>query len=326
MQYKKFGRSDEQVSLLGYGAWGIGKTMWIGADDQESKKSLHSAIEKGVNLFDSALVYGNGHSERLIGEVEKESGKELFITSKIPSKKFEWPAHESSSLQESFPKDHIIQSTERSLRNLKRDYLDLQQFHVWNDAWADQDEWKEAIEQLKKDGKVRFFGISINDHQPENGIETGKTGYIDSYQVIFNIFDQSPADQLLPFCAENSISVIARVPFDEGGLTGSITPETEFPPRDWRNNYFRGDRKTEVFNRVNSIWEDAQQENKTIAEAALRYLISFDEVTTVIPGMRREKNLLENVQNVDKGPLSEELMEQLKKHRWVRNYYCRKIG
>ena len=321
MKYNKFARSEENVSLLGYGAWGIGKTMWIGAEDQESKKSLHRAIEKGVNFFDSALVYGNGHSDKLLGEVEKEAGKELFITSKIPSKKFEWPAKDSSTLAESFPKEHIIKSTERSLRNLNREYLDLQQFHVWNDNWAGEDEWKEAIEHLKKEGKVRFFGISINDHQPENGIETGKTGYIDSYQVIFNLFDQSPADKLLLFCKENDIAIIARVPFDEGGLTGSITPETEFPPKDWRNNYFRGERKQEVFDRVNKISEDVQGETDSLAEAALRYLISFDEVTTVIPGMRREKNLLENAQSVEKGPLSEDLMEKLKTHRWVRNFY-----
>ena len=321
MQYKKFARSEEMVSILGYGTWGIGKTLWIGADDKESKKSLRRAIEEVCTCIGSALVYGNGHSEKLLGEIEKESGKQLFITSKIPSKKFEWPAHESSLLSESFPKEHIIKSTERSLKILNREYIDLQQFHVWNDNWTEEDEWKEAIEQLKKEGKVRFFGISINDHQPENGIEAGKTGYIDSFQVIFNIFDQSPADKLLPFCMDNNISIIARVPFDEGGLTGSITPDTEFPAHDWRNNYFSGDRKAEIFSRVNAIWEDVQQEAGTIAEAALRYLISFKEVTTVIPGMRKEKNLIANVQSVAKDPLSEDLLEKLKKHRWVRNYY-----
>lgn len=321
MKYKKFAGSEEEVSLLGFGAWGIGKTMWIGAEDSESKKALHRAIEEGVNLFDSALVYGNGHSEKLIGEVEKESGKKLFITSKIPSKKFEWPAHDNSRLADSFPKDHIIRMTEKSLRNLGRDYLDLQQFHVWNDKWAGEDEWKEAVEQLKKDGKVRFFGISINDHQPENGIETGKTGLIDSYQVIFNIFDQSPADKLIPFCKENDIAIIARVPFDEGGLTGAITPETEFPPRDWRNNYFRSDRKQQVFDRVQKIWADGQNEADSLADLALRYLTSFDAVTSIIPGMRREKNLIANVQSINKGSLSSELLEKLKSHRWIRNYY-----
>ncbi len=321
MHYKNFARSEEKVSLLGYGAWGIGKTMWIGADDAESKRSLHRAIEAGVNLFDSALVYGNGHSEKLIGEVEKESGQKLFITSKIPSAKFEWPARDSSTLTDSFPADHIIRSTEQSLKNLKRDYLDLQQFHVWNDRWAGQDEWINAIEKLKRDGKVRFFGISINDHQPDNGIEAGKTGMIDCYQVIFNIFDQSPTDTLFGFCEKNQISVLARVPLDEGGLTGTISQETKFPPKDWRNSYFRGDRRKQIAERVAAIWEDVNDELESVVEAALRYVISFPAVTSVIPGMRTEKHLLANVQYIDRGPLSPAILTKLKKHRWIRDFY-----
>jgi len=322
MEYKKFSKSDTEISRIGYGAWGIGKSMWIGADDTESKKVLHKAIDLGMNFFDSALVYGMGHSERLLGAVEKEAGKDLFITSKIPSKRFEWPAKDSSTLKESFPVDHIISTTEKSLRNLNRDHIDLQQFHVWNDQWAEQDEWKEAIYRLKKDGKVRFFGISINDHQPENGMLAGETGLIDSFQVIFNIFDQSPVDKLLPFCLEKSISVIARVPFDEGALTGNITPDTEFPPKDFRNQYFKDDRKQQVWDRVQEIEKVSASETDSLAEAALRYLISFDAVTTVIPGMRKERNLLANVQAVAKGSLSEKLMEDLKAFRWERNFYA----
>ncbi|MGD9900149.1 MAG: aldo/keto reductase [Calditrichaceae bacterium] len=321
MEYKKFARSSTEVSRLGFGAWGIGRSMWVGAEDKESKKVLRRAIEEGINFFDSALVYGMGHSEKLIGEVEKESGKELFVTSKIPSKKMEWPAKDESLLKDSFSKNYIIETTEKSLKNLNRDYLDLQQFHVWNDRWAEQDEWKEAVLKLKKDGKVRFFGISINDHQPENGIEAGKTGLIDSYQVIFNIFDQSPTEKLLPFCLENNISAIARVPFDEGALTGNINPDSIFPKKDFRNRYFRDDRKQQVWDRVQKIMEDTGNETGSIAEAALRYIISFGAVTTVIPGMRKEKNLLSNVESVGKGVLSADLLERLIKHRWDRNFY-----
>jgi aryl-alcohol dehydrogenase-like predicted oxidoreductase len=322
MVYKNFAKPDEEVSLLGFGCWGIGKSMWIGAEDSESKKALHKAIEQGVTLFDTAYVYGVGHSEKLVGEAEKESGKKLFIASKVPSKKYEWPAKDSSLFLESFPKNHIIEMTEKSLRNLKRDYLDLQQFHVWNDKWAHEDEWKEAIYQLKKDGKVRFFGISINDHQPWNGIEAGKTGLIDSFQVIFNIFDQSPTDELFSFCEENKIAVLARVPFDEGSLTGNITPDTIFPEEDWRNNYFRGDRKKEIHTRVQNIFEDVKNETENVAEAALRYITSFNAVTSVIPGMRSEKNLLANCKAVEKGKLSEAALEKLKAHRWIRNFYA----
>jgi aryl-alcohol dehydrogenase-like predicted oxidoreductase len=321
MEYRSFAKSDEKVSRLGFGAWGIGKSMWIGAEDKESKKVLRKAIDNGINFFDSALVYGMGHSERLVGDAERESGKTLFITSKIPPKNYQWPARKGTELTAAFPASHIISMTERSLRNLKRDYIDLQQFHVWNDEWADQDEWKEAIQKLKEDGKVRYFGISINDHQPENGIEAGKTGMIDAFQVIFNIFDQSPADKLLPFCQENQISVIARVPFDEGSLTGAVTPETVFPEKDFRNNYFKGDRKQQVWERVQKIQADVNDETVSLAEAALRYVISFDAITTVIPGMRKEKNLVSNLASIEKGKLSDNLLEQLKTHRWVRSFY-----
>ena len=321
MKYKPFARSDEKVSLLGYGAWGIGQSIWIGAEDKESKKSLHLAIENGVNFFDSALAYGNGHSEKLLGTVEKESGKKLFITSKIPSKRFEWPAREESTLQESFPKEHIIRMTEKSLKNLNREYIDLQQFHVWNDRWADNDEWKEAIDELKQQGKVRYFGISINDHQPENGILAGKTGYIDSFQVIFNLFDQSPIDKLFSFCEEQKMAIIARVPLDVGALTGNIKPDTDFPHGDFRNNYFRGDRKQQVWERVQKIQEDVKNETDSIVEAALRFTISYPAVTTVIPGMRNSKHLQSNTDIINKGPLPDTLLQELHKHRWVRNFY-----
>lgn len=321
MENRKFAKSDKEISLLGFGCWGIGKSMWIGADDTESKKALHRAIDEGINFFDTALVYGMGHSEKLVGEIEKESGKKLFVASKVPPENMEWPAADSSTIKETFSKNYIIKRTEQSLKNLNRDHIDLMQFHVWNDKWTAKDEWKEAVTKLKKEGKVRFWGISINDHQPENGIEAGKTGLIDSFQVIFNIFDQKPAEQLFPFCKKHNIGIIVRVPFDEGALTGNIGPHTSFPVGDFRNNYFRGNRKMEVKLRVDNIWNDVKNEVESMAEAALRYIISFDAVTSVIPGMRKEKNLLANIASVKKGPLSAELLRELKVHKWYRNFY-----
>ncbi len=320
MKYKTW-KDGKEVSVLGFGTWGIGGTMWIGAEDTESKKILHQAMENGINFFDTALVYGNGHSEVLLGEAEREFGKPVFIASKLPSKKMEWPAWEHSLAKDSFPADHIIKMTEKSLHNLKRDYLDLQQFHVWNDKWAADDEWKTAVRNLKEQGKVRSFGISINDHQPWNGIETAKSGLIDSFQVIFNIFDQSPLDALFPFCLENDVKIIVRVPFDEGGLTGTIHPGSVFPQHDWRNNYFRGERKQQVAERVALIDEDIRGECANIAEAALRYIISFEAVTTVIPGMRREKSLHANLDSISKGVLPKEVLEKMPAHRWDRNFY-----
>jgi aryl-alcohol dehydrogenase-like predicted oxidoreductase len=321
METRKFAKSEEKLSLLGFGCWGIGKSLWIGADDAESKRALRRAIDEGVNFFDTALAYGAGHSETLVGEAERESGKKIYIASKVPPKNMEWPATDESTLKEVFPKDYIIKKTEQSLKNLNRDHIDLMQFHAWNDKWSKQDEWKEAVNKLKKEGKVRYWGISINDHQPENGIEAGRTGLIDSFQVIFNIFDQKPAERLFPFCKKNNISIIARVPFDEGALTGNIGPNTDFPIGDFRNNYFRGTRKMEVKLRVDSIMSDAKNEVGSMAEAALRYVISFDAVTSVIPGMRKENNLLANIASVNKGALSADLLRELKTHKWNRNFY-----
>jgi aryl-alcohol dehydrogenase-like predicted oxidoreductase len=321
MKMNSFAKSDKLISLLGFGCWGIGKSDWVGADDKESKKVLIKALEEGINFFDTALAYGNGHSEKLVGEAEKESGKEMFIATKIPSKKREWPASKFSTLEESYPMDYIIKQTEQSLKNLKRDYIDLQQFHVWNDKWADHEDWKCAIEKLKEDGKVRFFGISMNDHQPENGMKAAKTGLIDSFQVIFNIFEQKPIEKLFPFAEKNKISIIARVPFDEGALTGNIDPSTTFPLGDWRSNYFRERRKTDVKRRVDKIWGDVKDECSSSAEAALRYIISFNAVTSVIPGMRKEKNLCANLKSVSKGPLPNGLKDRLRIHRWDKNFY-----
>lgn len=321
MELKNFRDGSTRVSRLGFGCWGIGKAMWVGAEDGESKRTLYRAIDQGVTLFDTALVYGDGHSEQLVGEVARAASQELFIATKLPSKKMEWPANDASRLHESFPKAYIIEQTEKSLKNLGRDYIDLQQFHVWNDAWADEDDWKEAVTQLKKDGKVRYFGISMNDHQPTNGIKAGKTGLIDCYQVIFNIFDQSPLDALLPFCEKENIAVLARVPLDEGGLTGNITPDTTFPEGDWRNYYFRENRKQLIMECVEKIKADIQGCCETVSEAALRFIISSPAVTSVIPGMRSEKNLLANVQAINKGALPPEVHKKLFSHRWIRNYY-----
>ncbi len=321
MKMKRFKRSGNDISLLGFGCWGIGQSEWMGAEDKGSKIALRRAIDEGINFFDTALAYGNGHSEMLVGEAEKESGKEIFIATKIPSKKREWPAGDHSTLEESFPKKYIIETTEKSLKNLKRDHIDLQQFHVWNDKWADQDEWKEAVEKLKKDGKVLYWGISVNDYEPENGIKTAKSGFIDSFQVIFNIFEQKPEEKLFSFCRNKEINIIARVPFDEGALTGNVRHDSEFPVGDFRNDYFRGKRKIDVQERTGKIWEDVKSETGSLAEAALRFIISFKEVTCVIPGMRKENNLLDNIKSINKGPLSKQLLEILKVHKWNKNFY-----
>lgn len=321
MRYRPFGKTGITVSEIGYGAWGIGGAMWQGATDVESLRALHKAIDLGVNFIDTALVYGDGHSEGLVGRLVKERKERIYVATKVPPKNGQWPARNGVSLNETFPRDYIIKKTEQSLKNLNLDFVDILQFHVWDDGWTDQGEWFDAIGKLKEEGKIRNFGVSINDHQPENALKLAATGKVDTFQVIYNVFDQSPQDKLFPFCQEKNIGVIVRVPLDEGGLGGSITPDTVFPTGDFRNNYFKGDRKQQIVDRVSKLMHISSAEARSVAELALRFTLSHSAVSTVIPGMRSTKNVEANCVVSDGRPLSANLLTELKNHRWVRDFY-----
>ncbi|MEW6637502.1 MAG: aldo/keto reductase, partial [Actinomycetota bacterium] len=270
---------------------------------------------------DTALGYGDGHSERLVGRVVRGREETVYVATKIPPKNMTWPAPPGLHPDETFPADHVRECTERSLKNLGLEAIDVQQFHVWSDEWVGQGDWQEAVEDLKREGKIRFFGVSINDHQPENAIRLIETGVVDTVQVIYNIFDQSPEDRLFPACQEHDVGVIVRVPFDEGSLTGRITPETTFEEGDFRNRYFRGDRKREVHERVRAMASDLGVGVEEMAGVALRYVLSHPAVSTVIPGMRSVRNVERNVAVADGKGLPEGQVERLKAHRWVRNFY-----
>jgi aryl-alcohol dehydrogenase-like predicted oxidoreductase len=321
MKYRKLGRTGLEVSELGYGAWGISKVAWIGADDDESLRALDDAIEHGVNFIDTALGYGNGHSEMLVGRAVRQAEGSVLVASKIPPKNSQWPARAGVPAQEAYPADWVVECTERSLANLGLETIDVQQFHVWSDEWVGKGDWAEAIERLRAEGKIRYFGISINDHQAANAVKLVGSGLVDTVQVIYNIFDQSPADQLFAAVQAANVGVIVRVPFDEGGLTGKVTPETEFPTEDFRNNYFGGDRKEQVWERVQAIAKDLGVPVQKLPEIALRFCISNPAVSTVIPGMRSRANVDANIQSIDLGPLSAQELEILAHHRWERNFY-----
>jgi aryl-alcohol dehydrogenase-like predicted oxidoreductase len=321
MHYKPLGKTGIEVSEVGYGAWGIGGEMWLGAVDTESMKAMHEAADLGLNFIDTALAYGEGHSETLVGRFLKERKEQITVATKIPPKNRIWPSRPGTPLSEAFPYDHIIASTEQSLRNLNVGTIDLQQLHVWDDAWADQDEWKRAFAKLKEQGKVRHFGISINDHQASNGVLAAATGFIDTFQVIYNIFDQTPEEKLFPVCREMNLGIIARVPFDEGALTGAITPGTTFPPGDFRNNYFAGERKEEVFRRTERLKRLLGDEAGTLPELALRFCLHPPAVSTVIPGMRSIRNVRANCSVSDGRRLSDSLLAQLRGHAWEKNFY-----
>lgn len=319
MNHRMLGKTHLQVSELGYGAWGIGKSMWLGAEDDESMKALRRAIDGGVNFLDTALVYGDGHSESLVGRAVRNSAETVYVASKVPPANWSWPA--GGEAGEAYPGKWVRECTERSLSNLGLETIDVQQFHVWSDSWVGQGDWLEAVQQLKADGKIRSFGVSINDHQPANAIELVRSGVVDTVQVIYNIFDQSPEDELFPAVMEHNVGVIVRVPFDEGSLAGRVTPSTEFPEGDFRNDYFGGDRRSEVWERLEALVHELGIPLERLPEVALRYTLSHPAVSTVIPGMRSLRSVEANLAAEAKGHLSDPELEILRRHRWIRNFY-----
>ena len=322
MNERRLGRTGLLVSEIGYGAWGIGGSQWLGAEDQESLLALNRAIDLGVRFIDTALAYGKGHSERLVGEVARAREERIVVATKIPPKNLAWPAPAGVDPDDAFPADHIRKCTERSLSNLGLDAIDVQQFHVWSDEWVGRGSWLEGVQALKDEGLIRFFGVSINDHQPSNAIELIETGVVDTVQVIYNVFDQSPEDELLAACERADVGVIVRVPFDEGALTGRIGPGTEFPEGDFRNRYFRDDRLEQVGEHVDALLEDLGIEREELPETALRYVLSRPEVSVVIPGMRSVRNVERNTALGDGQGLPPERVQALKAHRWDRNFYA----
>jgi aryl-alcohol dehydrogenase-like predicted oxidoreductase len=321
MRYRKLGRTDLEISEIGYGAWGIGGTQWLGNDDSESLRALHRSFELGLNLIDTALAYGDGHSEQLVGKAVKKSAHQIYVATKIPPQNRIWPAKPDTPIDEVFPYDYIIKSTDESLRNLEREQIDLQQFHVWTDAWTKTEDWRRAIEELKKSGKVRCFGISISEHEADTALEALRTGLIDAVQVIYNIFDQTPEQNLFPLCEQMNLGVLARVPLDEGGLTGTITPDTHFERTEFRAHYFRGDRKRQIVEHVEALKRDLKDVPGTLPEIALRFCLSNRAVSSVIPGMRRIKTVESSCGVSDAGPLPENVLAILKRHAWYRNFY-----
>ena len=322
VNYRKLGRTGLEVSEIGYGAWGIAGDAWLGAKDEESLKALNRAVDLGLNFIDTALAYGEGHSERLVGKVVAERDETIHVATKVPPKNLQWPAPAGLHPDEVFPGDYVRECTEQSLKNLGVEALDVQQFHVWQDEWLGEGDWQEAVAALKAEGKIRSFGVSINDHQPANAVRLIETGLVDTVQVIHNVFDQSPEDELFPACQEHGVGVIVRVPFDEGALTGNVTPETTFDEGDFRNHYFRDDRKQEVQQRVRAIISELGASEDEIAEIALRYILSHPAVSTVIPGMRSVRNVERNMRVGDGEGLPEDQVRLLKNHRWVRNFYA----
>jgi aryl-alcohol dehydrogenase-like predicted oxidoreductase len=316
MKYRRFGRTAWQVSEIGYGMWGMGE--WKGSDDQESINSLQLALDLGCNFFDTAWAYGRGKSEKLLRElIRANPDKKIYAATKIPPKNFKWPSKREYSLEDCFPPDHIQQYLERSLENIALPSIDLIQLHTWEDLWLENERWIKKLMDLKSQGIIKAIGISINRWEPWNGVKAVESGLIDAVQVIYNIFDQNPQDELFPACKKHDVALIARVPFDEGTLTGMLTRESRWPAGDWRNTYFVSENLISSVKHA-EVLRPLVPDGMTMAEMALRFILEEAVVSTIIPGMRKDKHVKENIAASDAGPLEPSLMEELKKQRWDR--------
>lgn len=316
MKTRRFGRTDWQVSELGYGMWGL--AGWTGSDIEEVNASLEKAVSLGANFFDTAWGYAEGKSEQILGAlIKRHPDKKLYAATKIPPKNFTWPSKSHFKIEDCFPAAHIIEYTEKSLKNLGVEQIDLQQFHVWEDAWANSEEWQTAVEHLTADGKVAHWGISVNRWEPNNCLKTLETGLISSVQVIYNVFDQNPEDQLFPLCQKLDVGVIARVPFDEGSLTGLMTYDTKFPADDWRSTYFVPENLISSVDHANAL-KPLVPAGMTLPDMALRFILANPDVGTIIPGMRKIKHVESNIACSDGATLPASLLTELRKHRWER--------
>jgi aryl-alcohol dehydrogenase-like predicted oxidoreductase len=316
MQYRRFGRLGWQVSEIGCGMWGM--VAWSGADEGRAAEALDEAVRLGVNFFDTAWGYGEGRSERLLGElVRRHAGRHLYTASKVPPKNREWPSRRGVPLDDVFPPDHIREYAERTLENLALPKVDLLQFHVWEDAWARDERWQRAMDDLKREGLVGAVGVSVNRWEPWNVLDTLRTGLVDAVQVIYNVFDQSPEDELFPLCQELDVAVIARVPFDEGSLTGTLTKDTRWPEGDWRNLYFVPENLGPTVDRVEAL-RPLVPDGMTMPELALRFILEDARVATIIPGMSNPRHVAANVGASDGRGLPDGLRERLRAHRWDR--------
>jgi aryl-alcohol dehydrogenase-like predicted oxidoreductase len=316
MNYRRFGRTNWQVSELGYGMWGMGG--WTGSDDEESMGSLQRSADLGCNFFDTAWAYGEGRSEALLGQlVRANSGKKLYTATKIPPKNSAWPSRREFTLDDTFPPDYIEQRVHESLEHAGLSEFDLMQFHVWEDRWIEDDRWVNKMDSLRSQGLIRAVGISVNRWEPWNGVRAVNSGFIDAVQVIYNIFDQNPEDELFPACKEMDVAVIARVPFDEGTLTGTLTKESSWPQGDWRNIYFAPENLIPSVERAEKL-KELLADNMTLPEMAIRFILSNQNVSTIIPGMRKPSHVDSNIAASEAGPLSSDLLNQLRSHRWER--------
>ncbi|MCY4204283.1 MAG: aldo/keto reductase [Bacteroidetes bacterium] len=316
MNTRILGRTGFTVSEIGYGMWGM--SGWKDSEDTESRHSMQRAVDLDCTFFDTAWAYGDGHSESLLGElIRNNPDKRLYTASKIPPQNRSWPSLREHTLDDCYPPEYVEKYINLSLKNIGLEQLDLMQLHTWEDSWLQDDRWIQELQKAKDNGKIGAIGISVNRWEPWNGIKAVQSGLVDCVQVIYNIFDQNPVDELFPACEKYNVGVIARVPFDEGTLTGNITLDSTWPEGDWRNTYF-----VEENLRSSVVHAEPLRElvplGSTMAEMALRFILSNPVVSTTIPGMRKLQHVEANILASDRGPLEPSLLQTLHEHRWDR--------
>jgi aryl-alcohol dehydrogenase-like predicted oxidoreductase len=316
MNYRRFGRTGFQVSDIAHGLWGM--SGWPDSDDRQSLEALQLAVDMGCNFFDTAWAYGDGRSDGLLGQIlARNRGRRLYAASKVPPMNGRWPASSQDRYADVFPAGHVLEHAKLIREKLRVDSIDLLQFHVWDDSWAEEAEFRETVERLKREGFIRFFGLSLNRWEPENGIKAIRTGLVDAVQVIYNVFDESPEDKLFPVCQEFDVGVIARVPLDEGSLGGKLRLDTKFAWNDWRAKYFGPENLAETVERVEKL-KTVLPAGMSLPEMALRFILSNSVVSTTIVGMRKADHVRQNLAVSDAGPLDSALLQKLKGHRWDR--------
>lgn len=320
MKVRALGSTGMSVSEIGFGAWAIGGG-WGEQHDQDSLKALHAALDAGVNFIDTAAGYGEGRSERLIGQALRERSEEILVATKTPPLPGMWPPSPYCNVQERYPESYLRENVEERLRKLAVERLDVLQLHTWTRAWNARPGPLEVLQALKREGKIRAIGISTPEQDQNCVIDLMRRGLIDVVQVIFNIFDQEPAAELLPVAMETGTGIIVRVAFDEGALTGKFTQDTTFAEGDFRQSYFAGDRLERTVLRVEKIREDTRSWGLSLPQIALKFATSHPGVSTVIPGIRSVAQATANAAVSELDDLSEQQQIALRAHAWNRGFW-----
>lgn len=323
MRQKKFGKTGLEVSEIGYGAWPLGGGAWGTQSDEESVKALHRALDMGVNFIDTAAGYGEGRSERVVGRVLRERGDtgRVIVTTKSPPAAGPWPPSPYCRWQDRYSETYLRQNVEERLRNLGTDTLDILLLHTWTRAWNRDPQPVETLRKLKKEGKIRFVGVSTPEHDQNSLVHLIREGLLDAVEVIYNIFDQEPAAELLPLSAEKGVGVIARMPFDESALTGKLTPTTKFEEGDFRNKYFMGDRLARTVREVEKVQATIEGSGYTLPQAALKFALAHPAVSLTIPGMRNVRQVEQNLAVTELPDMPESLQRKLRAHNWLRAFW-----